>query len=396
MAFSDENNASEATIVKRSSPLFLCGLLLLSSTFQANAELPPEKLTVAEMAPATPHRLYLTDLALGHAIDGRIHVIDGDNFNYLGLISTGLFGLNTLSRDSSEMYVATTYYEKRNRGRRFDQFEVYDTKTLNLLAEVEIPAKHAQALPYKGTIASGSDGRFVFIQNATPASSITIVDRPAMRFAAEIETPGCWIILPAASNAQRFSTLCGDGTILTITLDDKGNAKTQNRSPKLFDAEKDPLFVQADHLGDSYYFVSYDGNLKQINLGGDTATLEAEWSLVDDTDKAAQWKPGGYQLTAIDPQSTRLYVGMHEGARNGSHKWPAKEIWTFDLSSKKRIGRAPGSNAIALVLTKEKKPLMYAYDGMTAEFVRYDTLPVLTPGQRSAPFGEFAALIETH
>ena len=190
----------------RATTILSGGLALLLGLGAAHAELGPEKLTINPLKPATPHRIYLTDLVLGHVIDGRIHVIDGDSFDYLGLIPTGLFGLTALSNDSSEMYVATTYYTKRNRGDRFDLFEVYDTATHELEAEVEIPAKHAQALPYKGTLTSTSDGRFVLIQNSTPASSISVVDRPAEKFVAEIDTPGCWIMLPSASNARRFSS----------------------------------------------------------------------------------------------------------------------------------------------------------------------------------------------
>jgi len=87
---------------------------------------------------------------------------------------------------------------------------------------------------------------------------------------------------------------------------------------------------------------------------------------------------------------------MHEGGRDGSHKMPAKEIWVYDLAQKKRIERVPGSNSIAMALTKEDVPTLYVYDGMTAEFVRYQTQPSLKPVSRSAPIGEFAGLVELH
>jgi len=362
----------------------------------ASADLAAEKMTVATLKPANPHRLYLTDLVLAHVIDGRVHVIDGDTFDYLGLISTGMFGLTALSNDSSQMYVATTYYTKRNRGTRFDQFEVYSTTDLSLVSEVEIPAKHAQALPYKGTLISSIDDRFVFIQNATPASSITVVDRPAQKFVAEIATPGCWIVLPAVSNPQRFATLCGDGTLLTVTLDEHGVAASRQRSAKLFDAEHDPLFVQAERLGDVYYFVSYEGDVHAINVAGEVAISEQKWSLLNDEDRAAHWKPGGYQLLAIDKQRQRLYVAMHDGAKDGSHKSPAKEIWAFDLKTQQRLQRAPGGNSIAMTLTKEADPTLYLYDGITTNFHKYDTVPNLKPVATSPPFGEFAGLLESH
>ena len=87
---------------------------------------------------------------------------------------------------------------------------------------------------------------------------------------------------------------------------------------------------------------------------------------------------------------------MHDNAYDGSHKNPAKEIWVFDLATKQRIQRAPGSNSVAMALSKEEKPVLFTYDGMTAEFVRYDTVPELKPGARSKPVGEFAGLVQLH
>ncbi|MCC6709476.1 MAG: amine dehydrogenase [Gammaproteobacteria bacterium] len=358
--------------------------------------LPPEKIGVATAPVPTPHRLYLTDLQIAHITDGVVHIVDGQSFKYLGMFSTGLFGITALTSDSSEMLVASTYYTKRNRGDRFDQLEAFDTKTFALKKEIQIPAKHAMALPYKGTIAPSVDDAWVFIQNATPLSSVTVVDHKAWKVTAEIPTLGCWIVLPSQSNPRRFATLCGDGTLVTVTLNEKGDSATQARSEKLFDAEKDPLFVQGERVGDSYYFVSYEGNVKVINVGGDVAKVEDAWSLVDDADKKAGWKPGGYQLQAVHAATKRLYVGMHDAAKNGSHKNPAKEIWVFDLATKKRIQRAPGSNSIAMALTKEAKPTLYAYDGINLNFVRYETAPELKPVASGDKVGDFAGLIETH
>lgn len=358
--------------------------------------LPPEKISVAPAPPATPHRLYLTDLQIAHITDGMVHILDGQTFKYLGMFSTGLFGITALTSDSSEMLVAATYYTKRNRGDRFDQLEAYDTKTFALKKEIQIPAKHAMALPYKGTIAPSLDDAWVFIQNATPLSSVTVVDHKAWKVTAEVPTLGCWIILPSKSNTRRFATLCGDGTLVTVTLNDKGDSATQTRSEKLFDPEKDPIMVQGERIGDSYYFVTYEGNVKVINVGGDVAKLEDSWSLLDDADKKAGWKPGGYQLIALHAPTKRLYVAMHDAGKNGSHKNPAKEIWVFDTTTKKRVQRAEGSNSIAMALTKEDKPTLYAYDGLNLKFVRYETAPELKPVASSDKVGDFAGLIETH
>lgn len=388
----------EATKVIRASNFLRVGfvLALWCGAALAADPLPPDKLGVIVPPAPNPHRLYLTDLQIAHISDGQVHIVDGQSFKYLGMLSTGLFGITTLSHDSSEMLVASTYYTKRNRGDRFDQLEAYDTKTFALKKEILIPSKHAMALPYKGTIAPSLDDAWVFIQNATPLSSVTVVDHKAWKVTAEVPTLGCWIILPAQSNTRRFATLCGDGTVVTVTLNEKGDSATQTRSEKLFDPEKDPIMVQGERVGDSYHFVSYEGNIKVINVGGEVAKLEDSWSLLDDADKKAGWKPGGYQLLAVHAPTKRLYVAMHDQAKNGSHKNPAKEIWEFDLASKKRITRAEGSNAIAMALTKEAKPTLYAYDGINLKFVRYETTPVLKPVASGDKVGDFAGLIETH
>lgn len=382
--------------VKKNELILYFFLVLIIAPAQAFAEIMPEKLTVEKMEKADPHRLYLSDLNLGNVIDGRIHVLDGNNYNYLGLISTGMFGVNSLSRDSSKMFVATTYYTKRNRGDRFDQFEVYRTDDLTLELEIEIPAKHAQALPYKGTITSSFDDKFVFIQNATPASSVTIINMKTKKFSDEISTPGCWIILPARSKNSQFSTLCGDGTLMTVTLDTNGQEKSKIRSAKLFNPDKDPLFVQAESIGDVYYFTSFHGQIYEINVGGAKAELLKTWSLLKDSDKAEGWRPGGYQLLAVHEESRRLYIAMHDEGKEGSHKYPAKEIWSFDIDSKARIGRISGGNTIAMTLTKEKDPSLYAYDGIEAKFHKYSTMPVMKKESMSAPVGQFAGLVESH
>ena len=65
------------------------------------------------------------------------------------------------------------------------------------------------------------------------------------------------------------------------------------------------------------------------------------------------------QVIALHQPSKRLYVGMHDAGRDGSHKRPAKEIWVYDLASRKRLQRAPGSNSIAMALSKEAEPKLF-------------------------------------
>jgi methylamine dehydrogenase heavy chain len=369
-------------------------LFALASGFAAAQ--PAEQVSVAKLPAATPYRVYLADFAINHVVDGRLYVIDGDALKLEGMIATGFAGLPTLSPDRAELYVATTYYPRLSRGERTDVVDIYDAATLAWKAEVVIPPKHAQALPYRGVIRPSSDGRLLFVQNATPASSVTIVDVKARKFVAEVPTPGCWIILPAATTAGRFSTLCGDGTLLTVTLDAEGKPKSQKKSEKFFDPDADPLFVQAESIGDRYLFLSFRGMVHTANLGGEQASFEAPWSLVAGPDASGGWRPGGYQPLALHEGSGRIFVAMHAKGKDGSHKDPAGEIWAFDLAKKARVARAPGHSAVAIAVSRNAQPRLFAIDGLKMALVVYDADRKLAFKRRMESVAEAGTLLEMH
>lgn len=369
--------------------------MLLMSNVHA-ADFVAEMVTVGKLPPANPARLYVSDVAISHIVDGRLHIVDGETFKYQGVVGTGLTGLATLSPDRREIYVATTYLSRLNRGDRTDTLDVYDSTTLELKEEIIIPPKHAQALPYKGVIAVTGDGRFVVVQNATPASSLAVIDRKASKHVAEIPTPGCWGILMARSTHRRFTTICGDGTLLTVTLDEQGQPADQQRSEPLFDPDKHPVFSQTENDGDEYLFLGFYGDILSANLGGPKAVIGQRWSLLDDKDRKENWRPGGYQPFAWHPGTQRLFVAMHPAGAEGSHKNPAAEIWAFDTQSRQRVARAPGNNAVALAVSREERPRLFGIDPLTAGLLRYETVPALKFAQRQDGFGEAPILIEMH
>jgi methylamine dehydrogenase heavy chain len=360
------------------------------------ADFVAEQVTIGKLPPANPARMYVSDVAISHIVDGRMHIVDGETLKYQGVVGTGFTGLATLSPDRSEIYVATTYLSRLNRGERTDTLDIYDSTTLNLKEEIIIPPKHAQALPYKGVIAVTGDGRFVVVQNATPASSLAVIDRKASKYVTEIPTPGCWSILMAKTSQRRFTTVCGDGTLLTITLDEQGMPADQQRSERLFDPDKNPVFTQTENEGDEYLFLGFYGDILSANLGGPKAVIGESWSLLDEKDRKEGWRPGGYQPFAWHPASKRLYVAVHPAGAEGSHKNPAAEVWAFDTQSRKRVARVPGENTVALAVSHEDKPRLFGIDPLTAGLLRYETVPALKFVQRQDGFGEAPILIEMH
>ena len=358
------------------------------------AETKYETLSVSRMPEPTPHRLYISDFAVNHIVDGRVHVIDGDGLKYLGMIPTGYAGNTALSIDRKEFYVATTYYTRLYRGERVDVVEFHDTQTLEYKGEIIIPSRHGQAMPYKNLLRPSIDGRWLLIQNATPATSVAVVDLKARKFAAEIPTPGCWAIIPSQTDGSRFSTLCGDGALQTIALDENGNAKSRARSVRFFPPEEDPVFVHSENIGDLHYLISYKGLVYAADLSGDEPRVAPPWSLISAEDARKGWRPGGYQLFAIHRKTKRLFVAVHPGGADGSHKNPAQEIWVFDLDTKKRVARLPGNNAIAITVSQIDTPKLFAIDGVNMGLAVYDAGDKPRFLKRMEQVGEVNVLME--
>ena len=375
---------------------FALGFVCALCSAAASGELNVETLSVAKLAPPTPHRIYLADVAISHIVDGRLHVIDGDSFKYLGVIPTGYAGQVALSPDRRELYVATTYFSRLSRGERTDVVEIHDPLTLEYRSEIVIPARRAQALPYEGIIRTSRDGRWLFVQNATPATSISVVDLKARKFVAEVPNPGCWIVLPSQTAENRFATLCGDGTLQTVSLNDDGSLKSRSKSARFFDPDEDPVFVHSAAIGDRHYFVSFKGLVHAVDLSDETPQFETPWSLVGKEDARQAWRPGGYQLFAIHKTSQRMFVAMHKRGAEGSHKNPADEIWIVDLAAKKRIVRLPGNAAVALAVSQTAAPRLFALDGMKMGIAVFDAGDKPRLLKRMEQAAESATLLELH
>ena len=374
--------------------LLVMGAVALASA--AHAVLPLDDLTMAKMPPVDPYRLYIGDPAMGHLVDGRTHVLDGTQMRYLGLLGTGFAAATALSPDRHTIYVATTYYSRLQRGVRTDVVEVYSADDLNFQHEIVIPAKRVTSVPMRALSATTADGRFLLVQNATPATSVSVVDLQTRKAVTEIPAPGCYAVIPWPSQPRRFSSVCGDGTFATFDLDDKGALATSSVSKPFFNADKDPVFMHYELVGDRLTFVSYHGDVYSLDLSGAAATADQAWTLLDPASRKQGWRPGGYQLFAIEPGKGQLYVGMHDKGAEGTHKNPAKEIWVFDLQSRKRIARLPGQTAVSMNIARTAQPRLFVLSGADNRIVSFDLSgpkPPTKPLARSLPVGDTPAFV---
>ena len=337
----------------------LIGALLAGS---AQAELPADTLhgmpSATLAVPASKHWVWVNDFVFPHMADGMAYLIDGDTGRYLGTLSTGYgFERLLLSRDGKLIYSPETYFSRGTRGKRTDVVTLYDTATLGAVGEIAIPPKRASSMPMMSNAVLTDDDRFLLIYNFNPAQSVTVVDTRTRKFVREVETPGCALEYP--TGPRSFFTVCGDGSLLLVSLDDNGAAQ-QKRTEPLLSMGDDPVTEKAVRMGRTWYFVTFDGRILPLEADAKGASVGPIWWLTSEAERKAGWRPGGLQQLALNSNDSRLYAIMHRGGIE-THKDPGKEVWVYDVSRGQRVQQiALKSLASSIQLSSDQHPQLYS------------------------------------
>jgi methylamine dehydrogenase heavy chain len=336
-------------------------LLGCSLALPAAAELPIDKMRVETLGEPGPHWFWANDVAFFNMADGRTYLYDADSGKMLGMLSTGLsFTKFETPDDYSVIYSPETYYSRHTRGERTDVITYYDTRTLKVIGETVVEGRRHSGVPNIGFSTLTDDDRFLAVYNFSPAQSVTVVDVVARELVGEIATPGC--ALTYASGEARFMMMCGDGSLMTITLDEEGREAEREKSEPFFDPQADPVMEKAVRREDVWYFVSFGGDVYEVDVSGDEPAFRDPWPLAEDAEGG--WRPGGYQLLAVHPARNELAVTMHEQGGPGSHKNPGTEIWVYDLEDRERVRRIElAAPALSINVTRDAKPVLLASHG---------------------------------
>jgi methylamine dehydrogenase heavy chain len=339
-------------------------LLLLMSLGLATHALPPplpvETLSVERLPEASPHWIWVFDEALYNGTDSRLFLYDGDHHRNLGQIDSGYYGLFALSPDHHTMAVSTNYWSRGWHGERVDVVEFTDTRTLDFTGEVLLPPKRAQGPPVTFGLSYSADQRFLYSTNLSPAASISVIDVAARKVLADIDTDGCVMAIPSLS--RRVSAICETGKLLSVTLDDQGREVSRGFSEKFFDIDSDPVFVQSMKTADGALFLSFLGDVHEVDLSGSAVAFKPVWSAVAGSERG-QWRPGGAQQAGLQIAQGRLYLVMHKGGP-GSHKVAGTEVWALDMKTHRRLARfkidvRKYGGAVAVQPTQDAHPLLF-------------------------------------
>jgi methylamine dehydrogenase heavy chain len=310
----------------------LAALAVLPAT--ARADLPPETTGQVEKLPLPPHPHWVW---VGDLILQRSALVDLDAGRFLGMLNGGYGTIMPLfPARRPEIYLPATYYARASRGERTDTVDIYDLATLAPVAEVVIPPKRATNAVALGHAVLSDDDRFLAIFNWTTGTSLTVVDVERRAFASEITTPGCSLVY--AAGPRRFFSVCADGSLFVVTLDDAGREAARARTQPFFDPKIDPVTEKAVRYADQWIFVSFAGKVHAVDVSGPEIRFGEPWALTGESAEADSWRTGGMQHLAVHQRTGRLYALMHRGGP-GTHKDPGEEVWVYNAASHKRLGR---------------------------------------------------------
>jgi len=318
-----------------------------------------ESHVTATLSPTHARRLYVLDTAFPAAEAAKTYVLDGASGAIEGMFNQAYWPNFAVSPDGSELYAVDSYWEKHTRGKRSDYIVVRDARTLAVKEDIPLPAGRLLIVSKKYNFDVTPDGHYGLTYNLAPQTAVTVTDLRAHTSVGAIGIPGCGLIFAQAPN--RFSTLCADGAVETVTFDESAKASVK-RTAKVFDAVHDPAFEHSawDKRHQMLYLVTYQGIVVPVNLAGDQAVAAPPWSLTTDAERSAGWRPGGWQVSHFHSARGRLYVLMHAG-RSWTHKSSGTEVWEFDAASGKRLQRiklAEPSQSVAV--SQDDDALLYA------------------------------------
>ena len=338
-------------------------VLLLGVTHSVLADLPIDEQGRIETLPVPyPNDWVIVhDIAFDHMSVGRFMVMDtngGDIKDFFkGSFNGGFIAAFTQALKKPEMYVLEHYYDRGTRGNRTEVLTIYDRATLEPVDEIILDdpkLKRAEILVSKYVISLIDDERFLLFYSFTPGTFVTVIDLEKRAVVNGVPLPTCAGIFPTGERG--FSSLCGNGSMVSFQLDEDGQVTAQSKIEPFFDVDEDALFERPAIIGGTGYFPSFSGAVQEIDLSGSAAALGEKWSLLNDEDRKQNWRPGGAWLTATDGTG-RLYVLMHPDGGEGSHDNPGSEIWVFDTATKSRVQRiALTLPAIAFDITMGDAP----------------------------------------
>jgi len=366
-------------------------LVAQEAATEAPGPIEPETLTVEKTIKPGANIFVLDQSWSGSS---KINVLAAHDLSMKGNIGAGLVAEMALSADGKTLYTASAYARRITKGETEAVLAEYDVETLTEKREIIISNRFAQVASQPSLLTLVDDEKYILVQNATPATSVSVVDLTKGEQIAEIPTPGCWGILPAKSGSS-FMSLCGDGSMKAYSFTADGTYSEPVTGAAIFDPDQDALFTNPARTTDGFLFISYNGNIHNVALKDGVPTLIDKFSITEGTEG---WAPGGTStVIGYSEPANVAFVLMHSDAEDGSHKNPAEEIWAVDMATKQVLYRSKADEENAIIVEQSMPPVLYVSGDEKSELNRYSVDPeakfAAKPEAKAEDIGGFPTML---
>lgn len=360
--------------IKKTALLVTAGLTsIMAATVAVHAEeadFVPEQATTKEAMDPGP-KVFVNMQNWGGG-PSAIYIYSAEDLALKGSVSGGAQSHFTLSKDGRTIYLVSGFYSRLASGKGEHVLQIFDTDTNMLKKEIVLPFKVTQYTDDRALLQLSADERFLYVQNATPATSVTVVDLEKGEVVQEVPSPGCYGIYPATSGYS-YSAICNDGTFTTFALTADGTGFESKKSEKIFDVDADPIYLASERAEGDLLFVSYHANVYRLSDADGVVKTLSVTPIAEGI--AGNWGASGYSTVTYNDANGILFVPMAPDHHDGSHYHAAKEVWAYDLKNKALLYRSNVDGLNAVYVTDDAKPVLYGLSLADSKIYRYDIDP---------------------
>lgn len=348
----------------------LTGVLAPVAAFAQDDEFVPETLTAkAAMDPGPNVFVNVQNWANGPSVG---YIYSADDLTRKGSVSGGSQSHFTISRDGTKAYMASGYYPRYDSGDGEHVLQIFDVASNTLTTEILLPYKLAQYTDDLSLLQLSADETFAFVQNGTPATSVTVVDLAKGEVTQEVPAPGCFGIYPMLEGLG-FSAICNDGAFTTFTLSADGTTFESQKSAPIFDPDADPIYLSSDRAAGDLLFISYHGNVYRLSDTGGVITKLSVTPIAEGVE--GNWGTSGYTVVTYNEANGILFVPMASEHHDGSHYHASEEVWAYDLKNKALLYRSPLADLVGIAVTDGAEPTLYGFSIKEGTVYKYDVDP---------------------
>lgn len=314
-------------------------------------------------------RVYVTDPA-DFAIATRIITIDGNNAKVLATTDTGIVPNPVISSTGKFFGAASTVFSRVSKGKRDDYIEIYDAKSHNVIADIDIPEIRLLVNTYPGMTALTPDDKHMLIYQFSPSPGVGLVDLDAKKFVKLMDVPDCYHVFPVS--ADTFYMHCREGHLLKATFDAAGNikhTKTKVLHPENKHVINTPAFsAKAKRL----VWPTYDGTIYQVDFSGDDAKFQDSFEAFTEEEKGQSWAPGGWVPVAYHRGTDQIYLLADQRAK-WTHKYSSRFVFVYDAKTGKRLNKIDlGHEVNSIAVSSDENPQLYGISTHDRTLYIYD------------------------